>query len=186
MRDLEVTTEGSLAALMQGHPIVIDLDSVRALSAWAVKTAMMRSFMDPGASPLDPDEMKAFARDGVPPRGWFVFLGLVDLPFTRSQHTKRGIGFGPGGIDSEESVQHMIHQTSFWLGSLFLTVVGQHGRNDLVDALSEDFIEITSAMTRGITRLWPEGEPTAWPGTELLTMSDSVAVHSWVASMFEE
>lgn len=180
MHDLEVAAEGALTPMLQGHPTALDSNTVRVLAGWAAKTAMMRSFMDPGVNPLDTGQMRAFAQDPVPPQGWFVFLGKVDLPATRTQHTKRGISIGP------ESGALVVHQTSFWLGSLFLSVVGQHGRKDLVAAVSEDIIEFTGPMSHGITRIWPQGQPTLWPGTELLSMSDSVAVHSWMASMFEE
>lgn len=57
---------------------------------------MVRSFMDPGRSPVHPSEFRAFAESQVPPQEWFVFAGKVNLPGTPTKHSKRVMVFDAG------------------------------------------------------------------------------------------
>jgi hypothetical protein len=180
INELEDAVQGALAAMILGEAVFLTEADCALLATWACMTTMVRMFQDPPEERLFvPSQHYELYRHRRPPKGWRVWIGSSDEPYTMMPMTQFSAGRTvtravTGVVDDFDVV---FHQFTCVLGHFVFVVVGAATATetelvpqDFADTLAELLDAAVDEQEIALSSIWPNGKAQKWsPSTSLST-----------------
>ena len=185
MNDLENAVEPVLINLIQARETVLKTADAMLLAKWAVKTAIIRSFMDNDRS-LSATETSYLYEHQKPRASWFVVLGRTYTPALLDQtrhfrgHSSASVA-SRGGDSNVHVQQHVLN-----IGEMLLISTSLVGPPEVVQRPREVLRRIfLDQQEYPFVELFPTPRTAEWPVAESLTGEQMGDIIQIVPDMYE-